>query len=367
MQPVPARPPTLEETRREMGIPSRDLSLRGQRDTVGYASRAEQMARVWELSAGEPSPRALGSPPAAGVAGVLCPHDDYLYAGRVYRRVLPLVTARTVILVGVFHRYRRFGEHDRLVFDPYAAWRTPDGPVPVSSLREAVLARLPAGAAVQDAGMHDSEHSLEALVFWLRHERPDLEILPVIVPEASFERFDTLARALAGAVDAAMRERHWALGRDVAVAISTDAVHYGADFHHTPFGEAGQEAYDRAVSRDVELLTGPLRGTVTAAKARTLFETFVDPAQPGTYRLTWCGRFSVPFGLLFLEQLAQRLGSGEVTAHPLAYATSVSAPELAVRDVGLAETAPATLAHFVGYPAVAFTTAGAGARRRSTR
>lgn len=367
MQPVPTQPPTLEEVRRDMGIPSRDLSLRGQRDTVGYASRPEQMARVWRLAGQPPAPRAFEAVPKAGVAGVISPHDDYLYAGRVYREALPLVTARTVILVGVFHRYRRFGEHDRLVFDPYAAWRTPDGPVRVSAMRDAVLARMPEGMAVSDAAMHDSEHSLEALVFWLAHARPDLEILPVIVPEASFERFETLAGALAEAVGAVMGEKGLALGRDVAVAISTDAVHYGADFHHTPFGEGGEEAYEKAVSRDVSLLTGPLRGRVTTAKARELFETFVDPAEPGTYRLTWCGRFSVPFGLLFLELLTERLGSGALTAHPLAYATSISSPELELRNVGLAETAPASTRHFVGYPAVAFTAAGAGATRRSAR
>jgi AmmeMemoRadiSam system protein B len=212
--------------------------------------------------------------------------------------------------------------------------------------------------------MHDSEHSLEAIVYWLAHGRPDLEILPVIVAEASFERFETLAAALAEAVSAVMQEKGLLLGRDVAVVISTDGVHYGADFHHTPFGDGGEEAYERAVSRDVALLTGPLRGRVTTDKARELFETFVDPAAPATYRLTWCGRFSVPFGLLFLERLAERVGAGAVTAHPLAYATSISAPELELRNVGLAETAPASTQHFVGYPAVALTTRFSGGHSR---
>jgi len=135
-QPAPARPPTLAEVRADMNIPSADLTMRGQRDSVGFASRAVQMDRVWALAATPPEPESFGPLPAPGVAGVICPHDDYLYAGRVYRRVLPLVTARTVVLVGVFHRYRRFGERDRLVFDPYRTWRTPDGPVPVAGLRE---------------------------------------------------------------------------------------------------------------------------------------------------------------------------------------------------------------------------------------
>jgi hypothetical protein len=46
---------------------------------------------------------------------------------------------------------------------------------------------------------------------------------------------------------------------------------------------------------------------------------------------------------------------GPLTGHPLAYATSVGWPELPVRDLGLGATAPASLYHFVSYPAVAFT------------
>ncbi len=103
LAPLPAPRPTLEEVRKGMGIPSTD-QVRGQQDAIGFASRADQMARVWEWSARPPLPEALGPKPAPGVFGAICPHDDYLFAGRVYRQVLPLVTARTVVLVGVFHR-----------------------------------------------------------------------------------------------------------------------------------------------------------------------------------------------------------------------------------------------------------------------
>jgi MEMO1 family protein len=345
--------PTLEEVRKDMGLPSTGLELRGQRDAVGFASRADQMARVWELSASPPATDSFGPLPAPGVAAVVCPHDDYLYAGRVYRRVLPLITARTVVLIGVFHRYRVFGEHDRLVFDPYRAWRTPDGRVPVSSLREDLLAELPRPDRVQDAAMHDSEHSLEALAYWLRHIRPDVEIVPIIVPAARFEDLEDLGQELGRALAKAMQARGWQLGRDVALAISTDGVHYGVDFKHVPFGEGGPEALAAAAQRDRSLLTGPLSGPLTRRKVQDLYETFVNPANPDEYRVTWCGRFAVPLGLATLMAAA-----GEervVVGHPVAYATSAGAPALPVSDVGLGATAPANLHHFVGYPAAAFT------------
>ena len=352
-QPPAVAPPTLAAVRADMNIPSLDLTMRGQRDSIGFASRAVQMDAVWKLASTPPGPESFGPPPAPGVAGVICPHDDYLYAGRVYQQVLPLVTARTIVLVGVFHRYRRFGAHDRLVFDPYRTWRTPDGPVPVAGLREELLAHLPPEDFTQDAAMHDSEHSLEALVYWLRHQRADLEIVPIIVPASSFERLEALADHLGEALSAAMQAHGWTLGRDVAIAISTDGVHYGSDFKHTPYGEGGIEAYTRATERDRELLRGPLRGRQTPDKTRQLYASFVNPERPDEYRLTWCGRFAVPLGVLLLERLGREVGS--VSGHPVAYATSVGSPELPVRELGLGETAPANLYHFVSYPAVAFT------------
>jgi len=354
LQPVQTTPPTLDEVRKAMGIPSQG-HVRGQQDAVGFASRSEQMARVWELSATPPLPERLGDAAAPGVAGVICPHDDYIYAGRVYRKVLPLVTAKTVVLVGVFHKYRRFGAHDVLVFDSYKAWRTPDGDVPVAGIREEMLALLPKGDFVRDNAAHDSEHSLEALVYWLRHARPDVQIVPVIVPAMRFARMEELAGHLASALAREITWHRWQLGRDLAIVISSDAVHYGADFKYTPYGEGGVEPYGKACEQDRSLLTGPLAGPVTAAKVEEFFSTCVNPQQPSEYRLTWCGRFSIPFGMLLLERTAAALGLPTPVGHPIAYGTSISFPELPVRDVGLGETAQANLYHFVGYPAVAFT------------
>ncbi len=354
LQPAQATPPALAEIRKTIGIPSKE-EVRGQQDAVGFASTAEQMAKVWELSATPPAPEKLGEAPAPGVAGVICAHDDYIYAGRVYRQVLPLVTAKTVILVGVFHKYRRFGAHDVLVFDSYRAWRTPDGDVPVSAVREEILARLPKGEFARDNAAHDSEHSLEALVFWLRHVRPDLQIVPIIVPAMGFVRMQELAGHLATALAAVATSHSWQLGPDMAIAISSDAVHYGADFSYTPYGDGGVDAYVKACEKDRSLLTGPLAGPINPAKVEQFFSTCVDPAEPSRYRLTWCGRFAVPLGMLVLERTTAALGLPRPVGHPIAYGTSISFPELPVRDLGMGETAQANLYHFVGYPGTAFT------------
>jgi AmmeMemoRadiSam system protein B len=352
-EPAKAAPPSLAEVRAAMGIPSAG-DVRGQQDTIGFASTPEQMARTWELSATPPEPERLGPAPPGLVVGALCPHDDYLYAGRAYRQVLPLVKARTVVLVGVFHTYRAFGAHDLVVFDGYRAWRTPDGEVPVSSLREEILSRMPRGDFARDDAAHDREHSLEPLVYFLRHARADLEIVPIIVPASPIARLEELALHAGQALATAMRERGLRLGEDVAVVISSDAVHYGADFRYTPYGEGGVEAYVKACARDRELLTGPLAGPLSTAKAREFSAACVAPDDPNLYRLTWCGRFSIPFGILLLARTAGALDQPAPVGYPISYSTSVGQPELALRDVGLGETAPANLYHFVGYPAAAF-------------
>lgn len=347
------RAPTLAETRAAMGIASTDV-LRGQLDTVGYASTAEQMQKTWELAAGGPAPERLGPTPPAGVLAAISPHDDYLYAGRVYRSVLPLVTAKTVIVIGVFHQYRKYRVRDRIVFDSYKAWRSPDGPVPVSEIRDELAAAMPHDDVLRDAAAHDAEHSIEADVYWLRHANPSVEIVPILAPATSFDRLDAIATRLGDALAASMKKRGWRLGQDVAIVISADAIHYGPDFQQVPFGDGGIEAYTKATARDRDLLTGPIAGPVSVERVRTLYASFVDPADPDSYRLSWCGRFSIPFGMLVLRRTAQALGAGSPVGMPVAYATSVGAPELRVRPFGLGETAPANLYHFVGYPAVAW-------------
>ena len=351
--PVGSGRPSVAQARKEMGIPSTD-QVRGQLDNVGYASTPQAMAKVWALAATPPAPLSLGAPPPPGVVGLLGPHDDYVYAARVDRRIYPLVTAKTVVLVGVFHRYRRFGAHDQMIFDSYRAWRSPDGDIAVSPLRDELVAALPPGEAVADNVAHDSEHSVEAIAYFLKHARPDLEIVPVIIPAASFDRLSSMASHLAAALAATMKKRGLLLGRDVAIVISTDGTHYGGDFQYTPFGAGGIAAYEKAFAQDRALIASALSGPVSRASAQKFFAAVVNPAKPDEYRMPWCGRFSVPFGLMLLDETDRRLGGHGLAALPLVLGSSVDTPELKVRDVGLGPTAPASLYHFVTQPGVAF-------------
>ncbi len=351
--PVGTARPTLAEARKEMGLPSTDV-LRGQMDIVGYASKPEAMAKVWELAAQPPAPLSLGPMPSPGVVGLIGPHDDYVYAARVDRRIYPLVTAKTVVIVGVFHRYRRFRAHDQMIFESYRAWRAPNGEIKISPLREELIAALPKDEAARDAAAHDSEHSIEAVAYFLRHARPDVEIVPIMIPTASFARLSSMATHLGDALATTMKKHNLQLGRDVAIIISTDGTHYGSDFQYVPFGAGGVEAFIKAMTEDRDLILSTLAGPLAIDKAQKFFAAVVNPDKPDEYRMPWCGRFSVPFGLVLLAETAKRLGLATPHGMPLVLGASVDTPELKVRELGVAPTAPANLYHFVTQPGVAY-------------
>ncbi len=145
----------------------------------------------------------------------------------------------------------------------------------------------------------------------------------MIVPVMHFSRMDTLASQLGTAIAAVMAKHNLVIGKDFAIAISSDAVHYGNDFQYTAFGEGGVDAYVKACDQDKGLLRGPLAGDVTTAKAEQFFATCVKEDQPAEYRLPWWGvsRFRSAFCFSNTRQplwdYQHRSGTRCATAHQL--------------------------------------------------
>jgi len=357
--------PSPEEISAAMAISSTHR-MRGLKDGIGFPTTAEAMAAVYAASALPPEPAPFGPVPLGPAIGAIAPHDDFLYAGRVLRRALERIEANTVVIVGTFHRYRDFPAMFGS-FDSRESWWSPDGAVPVSPLREAAIAHMkPWPTPVNDAA-HDQEHSIEPIVAWLRHENPELEILPILPPGGYIDVLCTSGWLLGTALRKAMQESGLEMGRDVAVVISADAIHYGEDFGQTRYGPGGIHAHDKAVSDDKRFLRQYFSGAVTSSGLLDFFNELVEERDPHRYRWAWCGRFAIPFGISMLEGLTE---GGRIMGWPLAYETSMSAPPLDVAMPPLGFTGPASYEHFVGYPAVAFTfdpSKGAGEIRLADR
>ena len=330
-------------------------------EIVGFASIADQMNQVLAQSErlaekqSEILQHRFGwhqkTPFIAGV----CPHDDYYYAGRLYALLLPQLSAKHIILFGVFHQAKIFQCRDRLVFDSYRTWRGPYGQISVSPLREEIINRLPETDYVIDNDMHMVEHSVEAIVPFLQAYHRDVEIVSILVPYINWEVLDRLAINFAEVLQGILRERKWRLGDDVSIICSSDAVHYGdegwgdSDFAH--FG-ADIRGYRKAVKRDVEIADDFLSGAMNLEKLKGFLHCCVNPDDVTKYRIPWCGRFSVPFGLNVAIRMTEALEGRTLQGYLLDYGTSISEASLEVD--GLGPTAPNNFHHWVGYAALGY-------------
>jgi AmmeMemoRadiSam system protein B len=289
--------------------------------------------------------------------GAICPHDDYLYAGRGYVHAMREVEAPRAVLFGVSHTARKRGIQGKLIFDDFAAWKSAYGTCRISPLRKSIIKALPPDLVLVSNEIHSEEHSLEGFIPILQHYMPNIEIVPILVTRMEGEKFDEAADALVLALSRLMNRHRWRLGRDVVLLISADCVHYGDEEwggrNYAPFG-VGELGYQLGVAQDLSIINSSLTGTLGKKKI-DLFTERVDSGdfqQP--YKITWCGVYSIPFGLSVLDRVAIRAGRRVPEGFMLVYGTSVEPPKLPLERVGLGVTAIATFRHWVGYTAIGY-------------
>jgi len=352
----------LEQVLSRVTVPS-EGDLRGLVDITGFPTRSDQMDFIGKLceeleeDAIRSNQQRFGLTDQAALPAAVCPHDDYILAGRVYAHIQRYMKAPTVILVGNAHWSEAFGIRNKLIFGDFKRWRGPYGPVQVSALRDQITARLQPGSFTVNRKLVETEHSLEALVPYLQYYNRKVEIVPILVPFSSWDNIDRLGLELAQVVAGLCKEKGWQLGRDLALLCSSDGEHYGdygwSYYNYHPFG-CDADGYKKAMAQDQEFIGRYLEGALRSDKIHGLFSELVNQEDIGKYKVTWCGRFAAPFGVNFAGHLAELAAGRELSGCFLRAGSSLSDPWLPVEKYGLGITSDVSLHHFVTYFAVGF-------------
>jgi AmmeMemoRadiSam system protein B len=240
-----------------------------------YPSRPEKLESDVRkfLVAGEESP----------AVGAVVPHAGYVYSGPVAGAVYARVTLpRRAIVLCPNHT----GSGAPAALDPSDAWRTPLGDVPLArGLADRLLALAP--TLEEDTEAHRREHSLEVQLPFLQVRRPDVEIVPVSLGEASL----ALCREVGEALATLVREEE-----------DPPVVFASSDMNHYESREVGRAKDDLALAR------------VEAIDAEGLFHTVLARS------ISMCG-FLPATALLFAAralgasraEVAARRDSGDET------------------------------------------------------
>jgi len=335
-------------------------SLRQPVDTVGFAQYSWQtdslLARIERVQSVQLNETGELFDSSASLRVAISPHDDYTYVGYLYPALLSHVKSDVVILFGVGHKARVFGIEDKIVFGTYRKWKSPRGTVEISELQNSIMKNLPAEQFTVNDSLQAVEHSMEALVPFLEYYNNDVKIIPIIVPAMSYERMEVIAASLSESIMKTMKEADLAWGTGWSIVISTDAVHYGnEDWGGKNYDRFGVDSagYSRAVEYEKQIMSGMLEGDLTTEKIRAFSSCTVSDDDYREYKWTWCGRYAVPLGLLTAYDISVQT-EAPLTGLAVGYSTSIANKPVPVDDLGMGITAPARLAHWVGYAAVGY-------------
>lgn len=318
--------------------------LRPMRDDVGYCWNMEQMKRLVDyLAISSPETSAESSLVAA-----ISPHDDYLYAASVYYPLFRSIKSREIVIFGVTHSTVRKEIGDPqgiLLLDSYKSWRGCGGPVEISPLREFIESRLDTHYYAVNNKAHMLEHSIEAMVPWLQYYNPGVKITPLMVTAMPFERMDEISDKLGSVISAYIERNRLVPGKDIFFLCSSDASHYGKDFDNIPYGE-DSVAHSTGVERDRHIANSFIAGTVEPGKTRDFILAMKSAV--------WCGKYSIPFGLLTTEKIVRHVLGKRLSGAILYYSDSFTEGVLPLRNTGMGTTAPFSLKHWVGHLSAGF-------------
>ena len=341
-----------EKNKEENKIAKTEQKIREQIDTIGFAQYKWQMDTIISRISLQDKIETDDVHKA-----VICPHDDYAYAAGLYNKTLAGIKAKTIILIGVAHRARNYELQDKLVFGSYDSWKSPEGLINISPMRNKLIKSLSKETYVVHDSMMQLEHSLEAITPFLKRNNSKVEIIPILVPYMAYDQMDQFSSELAQFLQKLMKEEKLKYGRDLAVVISNDSVHYGDEDwggkNMAPFG-VDSIGTVKTRQKDLKIISECLVDTLTSQKIKTFNSYTVQENDYKEYNWVWCGRYSVPFGLLFANKLSVLQNQKPLKGTLIDYRSSFHNPRLEVKDIHMGTTAPANINHWVGYVGISY-------------
>ena len=323
-------------------------NVRPVRDNVGFCWSASEMDSLMkflsEITTTKTTDNGL-------LIGGISPHDDYLYAGKVYYPLYTQIKAKEVVIFGVTHGTVRKAMNDPknvLILDDYKYWKGPYKNVEISPLREKIKSGLDKNYYMVSDTAQDIEHSIEALVPFLQYYNRDVKITPIMVTQMSFERMDSVSVNLSKIIVDYMTENNLKPGKDIFFLISTDADHYGEDFNNSPFGE-DENAHKEATLNDRRIAGTYLNADITFKDIEGLKNELWGSPEIKTPVPLWCGKFSVPFGMLSIYHITNDLNLNNLNGKLLGYSDSWTEKTLPLYATHMGTTAPFSLKHWCGY------------------
>lgn len=329
-----------------------NIKIRHLEDTIGFPQYKWQMDSILSRIASEDKISTSEISKA-----VICPHDDYAYAAGLYNKTLSSIKAKTIVLVGVAHRARNFNLKDKIIFGSFKEWQTAYGSIKISPLRNKLLSLIPDSTYIIHNEMMQLEHSLEAITPFLQQSNKSVSIIPMLVPYNSFKNMDTFSEIIAQALAILMKENNMNYGEDLAVVISSDAIHYGNEgwgsSNLAPFG-VDSLGTSKAYQKDLDIIKNFLTGDISKEDISHFNKITVKEENYMEYNWTWCGRYSIPFGVLMANKLNLHLFEEPLTGSLVDYRSSIHNKHIRVDDLGMGTTAAAKNTHWVGYAGIKY-------------
>ncbi len=327
---------------------AQENNVRPVRDNVGFCWQASEMDTLMQyLSENSETKTAENGLLIGGIS----PHDDFLYAGRVYYPLYPLIKAKEVVIFGVTHGTVRKAMNDPqnvLILDDYKYWKGPYQNVEISPLRELIKSKLNKDYYMVSDKAQDIEHSIEAVVPFLQYYNRDVKITPIMVTQMPFQRMDSISTDLAGIIKDYITSNNLRPGKDIFFLISTDADHYGDDFNNSPFGK-DEKAHSEATENDRRIADTYINADLSFKDIEGLSKELWGSPEIKTPVPLWCGKFSVPFGLLSIHHIADNLNLKSLNGKLLKYSDTWTEKPLPVYGTHMGTTAPFSLEHWCGF------------------